>query len=239
MNHRHPIVDLTTYERSTAPHQAGAPRLTLSSTDHSPQHPSLAQLARILPPSPHQRGFPDVKPVPAAPQGRAGVVSAKTRREVSEGFLTAGSCCPGLGVLPKAKWLSAQGHLALPKPGCCHHGPLGAAHHPAPRRTRSVQAPAKPQLLQSILDADAPIPTQHQPLHHEPYCTSRPVPTQKPQNLGSPRFRAKNSSTPSSSSDPAPLRRLRARLVTVSDSTRSLSRTHLRLGPRKPQRSLG
>ncbi len=204
-------IDLTTpLERSTAPHQAG--RTSSHAPEQHrplPQHPSFSAAPSGFAAVAASRGFQMSKPVPAAPGwGAATQSQSGSAREL-----------PG----------------TAPSRAAATLGPLSAAHHPAP-----PMYPISANLSQASTSSspassttDAPIPTQHPaPPHTSPSTPSQPVPTQKPQIwavLDSGGQELIDSvlvlGRAPSSDDP------KARLVTVSDSTRSLSRTHLRLGP--------
>lgn len=268
-------IDLTTpLERSTAPHQAG--RTSSHAPEQHrplPQHPSFSAAPSGFAAVAASRGFQMSKPVPAAPQGRAGVVSRQedTARGQSGGSHGWGPAAPGWGAATQSQsgaaqastttapdqTTAAQGWGTVPQsrgaatqsqsgsarelPGTAPSraaatlGPLSAAHHPAPPTYPISANPSQASTSSTPASSttDAPIPTQHPaPPHTSPSTHSQPVPTQKPQIwavLDSGGQELIDSvlvlGRAPSSDDP------KARLVTVSDSTRSLSRTHLRLGP--------
>ena len=233
-------IDLTTpLERSTAPHQAG--RTSSHAPEQHrplPQHPSFSAAPSGFAAVAASRGFQMSKPVPAAPQGRAGVVSRQedTARGQSGGSHGWGPAAPGWGAATQSQSGSARELPGTaPSRAAATLGPLSAAHHPAPPTYPISANPSQASTSSSPASSttDAPIPTQHPaPPHTSPSTPSQPVPTQKPQIwavLDSGGQELIDSvlvlGRAPSSDDP------KARLVTVSDSTRSLSRTHLRLGP--------
>ena len=130
-------IDLTTpLERSTAPHQAG--RTSSHAPEQHrplPQHPSFSAAPSGFAAVAASRGFQMSKPVPAAPQGRAGVVSRQedTARGQSGGSHDWGPAAPGWGAATQSQSGSARELPGTaPSRAAATLGPLSAAHHPAP-----------------------------------------------------------------------------------------------------------